>query len=144
MSKESLTTIELEMAVLVRRITSIASNRKDDSLVRSAYLLLHQISVEEAAGVKTLSNELQLDISTVSRQAASLEQKGYVERVPSPHDKRAYFYRITEIGLKELTQYKKLRLDKISKLLHDWEEDEQQNFGQLLKKFNYAIKDLSS
>ncbi|TDL30346.1 MarR family transcriptional regulator [Jeotgalibacillus sp. S-D1] len=140
MNEKSLKTIELEMAVLIRRVNSITSNRNPENLVRSAYLLLHQLSLKGSAGVKTLAEELQLDISTVSRQAASLEQKGYVAKVPSPLDKRSYFYEITDVGATELRKYKQARFEKISKLLHDWDEEEHENFGKLLKKFNDALK----
>ncbi|PPA69806.1 MarR family winged helix-turn-helix transcriptional regulator [Jeotgalibacillus proteolyticus] len=141
MNEESLKTIELEMAVLIRRVASINS-RREESLLRSAYLLLLHISTNGTAGVKTLAADLQLDISTVSRQAASLEQKGYVEKAPCPADKRAYFYQITELGAKELQQYKEARMKKLTMLLEDWSQDECDNFGELLKKFNYAIKEL--
>ncbi|MDC3412211.1 MarR family transcriptional regulator [Aquibacillus sp. 3ASR75-11] len=140
MDKESLQLIELEMAVLVRRLTTIASKKTNGNLDRAAYLLLHQLSIKGTAGVKTLAFELQLDISTVSRQAAALEQKGYVSKSPNPLDLRAYFYQITESGKKEWMKYKQARLDKISELLSEWSDEERKNFGQLLKKFNDEIK----
>lgn len=143
MKDDSLQTIELEMAILARRITSISSNKKHYKLDRSAYLLLHQITTTGTAGVKQLACELRLDISTVSRQAAALEVKGFVSKVPSPHDRRSYFYQVTELGSKELYEYKQFRLSRFSELLDDWSEEEQQHFGQLLKKFNHAIRDVT-
>ncbi|MNW04378.1 MarR family protein [compost metagenome] len=83
-----------------------------------------------------MADEFRLDISTVSRQTAALEQKGYVSRVPDPLDGRAYFLQITDAGLSELNENKKARLDRISNLLKSWPEEEQQQFGQLLLKFN--------
>ncbi|MFD2446898.1 MarR family winged helix-turn-helix transcriptional regulator [Bacillus sp. CGMCC 1.16607] len=139
MNEHSLETIELEMAILVRRLTSITSDNKN--LDRSAYLLLHQLSVKGSAGVKMLADEFQLDISTVSRQAAALEQKGYVYKVPDPQDRRAYFYQITELGIEELFEYKQARLESITKLLHQWSDEERHNFGQLLKKFNESLSE---
>ncbi len=141
MKEDSLKTLELEMAVLVRRITSITSTKKQVGLDRSAYLLLHQLSNKGTAGVKALACELQLDISTVSRQAASLEQKGYVEKAPFPGDRRAYFYQMTDLGTKTLLNYKQARLDKLSYLLYEWNDEECEDFGRLLKKFNLAIKE---
>lgn len=100
MKEQSLETIEFELAVLVRHITSIASNKKNWTLDRSAYLLLHQIFAHGSAGVKALADEFRLDISTVSRQAAALEQKGYVCRIPDPLDGRAFSFQITDLGKK--------------------------------------------
>ncbi|NOU98095.1 MarR family transcriptional regulator [Paenibacillus sp. LMG 31456] len=137
MNEHSLETIELEMAVLVRRINSLTSDFR--RLDRSAYLLLHQLSIEEASGVKTLANNLKLDISTVSRQTAALEQKGFVSKVPDPQDGRSHFYQITDLGSKELIEYRQERLDKMVTLLNGWSDEECQSFGDLLKKFNDAL-----
>lgn len=131
--------IELEMAVLVRRVTSITSKNKIGNLDRSAYLLLHQLSVHGPLGVKTLADNLQLDTSTVSRQAASLEKKGYVYKVPDHVDRRAYFLQLTESGTVDFNEYKKARLDRFEVLTVDWTEEERKQFGHLLKKFNKAI-----
>jgi DNA-binding MarR family transcriptional regulator len=135
MQEPSLETIELEMAILSRRITSI-SGKKIGKLDRSAYLLLHQISSHGSAGVKTLADEFHLDISTVSRQAAALEKKGYVYRIPDPLDGRSYSLKITDLGTKEMLECKRARLARIAKLLENWSEEERKAFGQLLRKFN--------
>ncbi len=139
MKEDSVETIELQMALLVRRVTSVASNRKGGSLDRSAYLLLHQISSQGLAGVKALAEEFQLDISTASRQAGALELKGYVRKVPDPQDGRSYFYQITDSGTQELTAYKQIRLDHITRLVSDWAEEDRQKFGDLLLKFNQSL-----
>lgn len=132
-------TIELEMAILHRRITSITTCKQIGNLDRSAYLLLHQIASHGSAGVKALADEFHLDISTVSRQAAALEQKGYVYRTPDPLDGRAYFLQITDLGTKELNEYKNGRLIRIGKLLESWSDEERKAFGQLLRKFNHTV-----
>ncbi|MFB9757386.1 MULTISPECIES: MarR family winged helix-turn-helix transcriptional regulator [Bacillaceae] len=136
MDEHALETIELEMAILLRRATSITTSKKIGNLDRSAYLLLHQIASHGSAGVKALADEFHLDISTVSRQAAALEQKGYVYRVPDPLDGRAYSLQITDLGKKELNEYKQARLVRFEELLKDWSDEEREVFGQLLKKFN--------
>lgn len=132
MDKQALDRIEIELAILYRRI----SNRKHGNLDRSAYLLLHQINSYGAAGVKALADEFHLDVSTVSRQTASLEQKGYVSRTPDPSDRRAYFLQITELGRRELLESKKSRTERIEHLIRDWSEEEQRIFGDLLAKLN--------
>jgi DNA-binding MarR family transcriptional regulator len=141
MNEHAFEMIELELAILIRRTTSISSHKKFGNLDRSAYLLLHQIISNGAAGVKALAGEFQLDISTVSRQTAALEQKGYVYRIPDPLDGRAYSLQITELGKKEYTENKRERLTRIVEVLESWSEEESRVFGELLKKFNQcAIK----
>ncbi|GIQ67118.1 putative HTH-type transcriptional regulator YxaD [Paenibacillus cisolokensis] len=140
MDRHSLETLEYEMALFVRIISNI-SDRKIGNLDRSAYLLLHQLMVQGAVGVKDLAASLQLDVSTVSRQAAALDQKGYVVKLPDPQDGRAYFYHITEQGAKALLEEKKARADMIDKLLSDWSEEERRQFGEQLKKLNRVLKE---
>lgn len=129
-------TIELELAILVRHINSIASDKKIGTLDRSAYLLLHQISAHGSAGVKALADEFRLDISTVSRQAAALEQKGYIYRTPDPQDRRSFSLQITDLGAKELDESKRARLARVTEKLKDWSDEDCHTFGKLLTKFN--------
>src|ERR1700730_6392438 len=98
MDEHSLETIGVELAILHRRLTSITTYKKIGNLERSEYLLLDQITSHGSAGVKTLADEFNLDISTVSRQAATLKKKGYVYKIPDPLDKRAYSFQITDLG----------------------------------------------
>ena len=139
MHEQSLEMIELELAILIRRSTSNTNNKKLWNLDRSAYLLLRRIATKGAVGVKVLAGEFQLDISTVSRQAAALEHKGYLYKIPDPLDGRAYSFQITELGTKELIEYKQARLERIEELLNDWPDDECKVFGQLLQKFNQSL-----
>jgi DNA-binding MarR family transcriptional regulator len=142
MKQPSLEELELELAILYRRITSI-THHKIGNLDRSAYLLLHQINSHGSAGVKALAYEFNLDISTVSRQTASLEQKGYIYKIPNPKDGRSYSYQITELGLKEYEESKQARLERVTKVLENWSAEECKIFGQLLKKFNRSVMERS-
>ncbi|GHH96727.1 MarR family winged helix-turn-helix transcriptional regulator [Neobacillus kokaensis] len=136
--ENSLEMIELELAILIRRITSASGNKKIGHLDRSAYLILHQIATNGAAGVKSLAGEFQLDISTVSRQAAALEHKGYLYKIPDPTDGRAYTFQITELGLKELRDDKRARMDRVAEVTKNWPEEDREVFGRLLRKFNHG------
>lgn len=139
MSEQPLETIELELAILIRRSTSVLTNKKLGNLDRSAYLIMRRIFSKGAAGVKVLAGEFQLDISTISRQAAALEQKGFLYRIPDPEDGRAYNLEITELGIKELNEHKKARLERLTEIVEDWSDEERKVFGQLLKKFNRSF-----
>jgi len=139
MDEKSLETIELELAILIRRTTSVTTNKNLWKLDRAAYLLLRRIASKGAVGVKVLAGEFQLDISTVSRQAAALEQKGYLYKIPDPLDGRAYSFEITELGKKELHEHKQARLEKIGEVIKEWPEEDRHLFGQYLRKFNNAL-----
>ncbi|MCJ7841266.1 MarR family transcriptional regulator [Lederbergia sp. NSJ-179] len=137
MDKDAIKMIEKEISVFIRRI--VITEKQNNLLERSAYVLLRQLSVEGPAGVKSLSEQLDLDISTVSRQAAALEQKKYIDKFPNPKDGRSYFYQITELGIKELEDNRQNRYDRLSEILTEWSDEEKQTFGLLLKKYNQTI-----
>lgn len=136
MDKQSIESIQLELAIFVRYITSVTPDKKKNGIDRSGYLLLHQISQHGSTSVKALAHEYHLDISTVSRQAASLESKGCIYKIPNPVDKRSYSYEITPLGKKILQDYKQEQVEKLELLFEDWTEEECQQFSMLLKKFN--------
>jgi len=144
MEQYSLETLELELAILIRRVSLITTYNKFGNLDRSAYLLLDQITAHGSTGVKALADESHLDISTVSRQVATLEQKGYVSRIPDPLDGRACSLQITDLGTKEYNQHKQARLDKIADILKNWSDEEGEVFGQLLRKYNRSIINIAN
>ena len=139
MDEHSLETLELELAILIRRVSLITTHNKFGNLDRAAYLLLHQITSHGSAGVKALADESHLDISTVSRQASALEHKGFVYKIPDPLDGRAFSFEITNLGAKEYNKHKQTRLAKIADTLKEWSDEECEVFGQLLRKYNRSI-----
>jgi DNA-binding MarR family transcriptional regulator len=139
LQEQPLESIELELAILIRRLSSITTYNKIGSLDRAGYLLLHQISAHGSAGVKALADEFHLDISTVSRQAAALEQKGFVARVPDPSDGRAYYLQITGDGMEQLKENRHVRLALLAGLMENWSQEELSQFGELLAKFNQTV-----
>jgi Transcriptional regulators len=131
--------IEMELALLIRRVTSIALDRKLGILDRSAYLLLDHISTHGSIGVKTLAEKLQLDISTVSRQASALERKDYVLKIPDREDGRSFTLELTEKGTRALTETKAKRIERVESLLDTWPAEEREQFAYLLHKFNRSF-----
>ncbi|SDY08565.1 MarR family winged helix-turn-helix transcriptional regulator [Salimicrobium album] len=134
MKEDSVELIERQITDFVRRI--VMTEQREGRMERSAYILLRQLSTYGPAGVKALANHLQLDISTVSRQASSLVEKNYVEKLPNPDDKRSYFYKITELGSEELESNRRERFQRLNEMLEGWTEEEQETFGRLLKRYN--------
>lgn len=139
MSQQSLEVIDNEVTDFIRRI--VMSEKRNGSLDRSAFIILRQLSTYGPAGVKSLADELHLDISTVSRQAAALVEKKYVDKTPNFQDGRAYFYRITDLGTTELDENRQRRFDRLSGMLQGWSEEECETFGRLLQKYNHTVND---
>ncbi|MGG1551046.1 MarR family winged helix-turn-helix transcriptional regulator [Paenibacillus ferrarius] len=128
--------IEYQLAILLRHVTSTSIHKKIGVLDRSAYLLLHQIGKQGSASVKALADSSKLDISTVSRQTAALEQREYVYRIPDPNDGRSYSLKMTPYGEEQLAEHRKARAERISVLTATWTPEERQVFGELLTKLN--------
>ncbi|SFG63026.1 DNA-binding transcriptional regulator, MarR family [Halobacillus alkaliphilus] len=139
MSDQHLDLIERQVTDFIRRI--ILTEKQFNNLDRSAYILLRQLATYGPAGVKTLAQDLHLDISTVSRQASVLVDKKYVEKIPNPDDRRSYYYQITSIGSLELEENKQRRYDRLSGILEDWSEEDKERFGLLLKKYNETVNE---
>lgn len=131
--------VEYQVAVFIRR--AILSNRRSSVLERSAYLLLRHLHEQGPMGVKNLAGEFHLDVSTVSRQAATLESRGDLERLPDPYDRRASSFRITEAGEQKLVQEKRQRAELYEALLKDWSPEDSQRFADLLTRLNQTFLD---
>ncbi|MBV7274290.1 MarR family transcriptional regulator [Clostridiaceae bacterium UIB06] len=142
MDQRSLENIEIELSILLKNLTLISTYKKFGNLDRSAYLLLYSIISCESTGVKSLAEELHLDISTISRQVRVLEEKGYLYRIPDKLDRRSYFLQATDLGLIEFNECKQLKLTKLEELLKNWSTEEYQVFGALLKKYNSSLADI--
>jgi DNA-binding MarR family transcriptional regulator len=137
--------IEHAIAVFVRRAEATRIgylNYKDFD--RSTYLLLLQLQKKGPLGIKALADIFQLDLSTLSRQTASLESKGFVERKYDPNDARVNLLRITPKGAQQLQEVKQARQAFYARLLADWSEEESRSFGQLLQKFNETVESYRS
>ncbi len=133
--------IEHEVTMLLRRAdykrTLDGSARTMD---RSAYLLLKWLDREGPSAVGVISEAFQLDNSTVSRQIAALDAKGWVRRYSHPEDARVSMVGITKSGQEAINTAKALRLEAYSELLDDWTEDELHIFSKLLSRLNRSIE----
>ena len=142
MERESLESIALELAILVRRITAM-TRQKEIELDRATYLLLHHIMTCGFAGVKEMAQTFGLDVSTVSRQIAVLEKKGYVKRTQDRSDRRAFSLTITTYGQTVCDAYKTDRVTKLEQHLQGWSNEEMQTFSVLLHKYNQFDRNIA-
>ena len=126
-----------ETAVLIRRAES--ARKGAQTLDRSAYLLLDAIAARSPLALGSLAERFQLDISTVSRQAARLEAGNLVTRVADPEDGRVCLLAITELGVHRLRSAREARRALFAELLEDWSLDERRVLGACLAKLNRSI-----
>jgi DNA-binding MarR family transcriptional regulator len=135
--QDIISTIGREIRVLVRRMTSLYNSI--EILDRSAVLLLAELQVQGPLGISTLATNLQLDISTVSRQTAALEAKGLVERLADPEDGRVCLLQITPLGEAQLREVRQIYHAMLAEMLEDWSEEDLCLFKKLLGRYNLAM-----
>jgi DNA-binding MarR family transcriptional regulator len=132
--------IEYEMATFIRKAVYLEqSEKKIGQLERSAYLLLRQLDEFGPARVKELAEAFKLDISTLSRQAASLEAKHFIQRCSDPNDGRVSVFTITELGKEKLESDKQKRRTHYHQVLADWTTEEKELFAKLVDRLNTSF-----
>ncbi|MYS84638.1 MarR family winged helix-turn-helix transcriptional regulator [Embleya scabrispora] len=99
-------------------------------------LLLAYLAMEGPRRVTDLAAMTYLDVSTVSRQIASLVQRGLVERRPDPNDGRGTLLAVTDAGAQAFEMYRSRRQAELDRVTRDWSADERQTLVHLLGRFN--------
>lgn len=138
MKQDSLQNIEHEIALLVRLTT--AYKPRLGALDRSEYLLLSELDHSSPLAINILAEKLQLNLSTASRQVATLETKHFIQRYPDPHNGRISLLEITEEGKEVLYKVQKARYDVYEKVLQDWSKEELETLEANLTRLNRDFK----
>lgn len=128
------------MGVLARRVEG-ASRRSTlhSHMDRAAYLIARTLVEIGPSGVNDIARSLSLDGSTVTRQVAAMEQRGFVSRRSHPNDGRAWVIELTPIGNEEMASVRAARRLRFAEFVEGWQPQEIAEFGRLLERFNTGI-----
>jgi len=85
--------------------------------------------------LSTLAELLHLDLSSVSRQVATLVEEGWVSRERDPADSRAWLLELTATGRDVLARVRAGRVHRLRELLPDWSDGELEAFAGVLHRF---------
>ncbi|HYA68000.1 MAG TPA: MarR family transcriptional regulator, partial [Acidimicrobiales bacterium] len=97
--------------------------RAGESVDRAGYWMLTRLADSDAAmRMSDLAGLLELDPSTVSRQARQLVDAGLVTRVPDPVDRRACLVSLSARGRDVLEAVRDARYDALRHALGAWPE----------------------
>ncbi|SFD52984.1 DNA-binding transcriptional regulator, MarR family [Bacillus sp. OV194] len=138
MGDYSLRIIEQEIALLVRLTT--AHSPKLGDLDRSEYLILSALDNHSPLAINILAEELKLNLSTASRQVASLENKNYIYRFPDPQNGRISLVQITNEGRKIYERVQKARYLAYAEMLNEWTPEELKVLETNLTRLNRDFK----
>jgi DNA-binding MarR family transcriptional regulator len=134
--------LQLELAILARRSERVRVASLDDArspLDRSGYLLLALLEQRGKQTMSQLALAFDLDASTVTRQVAPLERRGFVERERSVEDRRATLVSITESGRAERELVRQARITHMQKRLASWSTKDVRQLATLIDKLNTTL-----
>ncbi|WP_264930567.1 MarR family winged helix-turn-helix transcriptional regulator [Streptomyces sp. A012304] len=88
-----------------------------------------------------VADRLAIDPSRASRIVADAVRSGFVRRIASQEDGRRSCLELTGSGRAAVAAAHRTRQDFYSRVLEDWDPDEQQEFARLLTKFVLSLDD---
>ena len=133
---------ERELTYFARRLDANVRQRRYP-LDRAHYILLLKLA-EGPLGVSALAEALNLDGSTVTRQIAAMEKRGYVEKHPNPEDGRGALVTATKAGLEAADSMRLARLHRIAKTFGAWREQHLHSFAALLARGTRSLERFAS
>ena len=123
------------LKALHRVIRATKRTVHDDTVDRAAIIILSSLKENNAVRLSDLAGDLLLDISTVSRQAKALEDRGLVTRSEDVDDRRALRLEVSPAGLAVLDQAWTRRNRWLADSLHDWTPEDRAALVATLTRF---------
>ena len=126
-------------SALLRVLQRVRQSEHDDPVDRSAVVLLARLQEHGAVRLSDLARLLFLDISTVSRHARTLEERGFVARAEDPDDGRAVRLRLTASGERVLEKAFANRQAWLDRCLVDWSDEDRRRLAADLDRLADAL-----
>ena len=131
--------IEHQLVMLARWLEA-AQRKHSYPMDRASYLLLLRLERDGPQRVAALAASLGLDGSTVTRQLAALDSRGWVQRSTDPLDARVTVVEATSAGLTAVDDLRRLRQGRIDALFGDWSAAERAELGRVLGHLNEVLE----
>lgn len=119
------------LSLVQRRVAAEAGIDLD----RGGYVVLSRLSDWGPIRLSQLADRMLVDMSTVSRHVARLEEAGLLERTPDEDDRRARVLAITAVGRVTVERMTNAWRAVIGEVLAEWEDDEVGQLARLLEQF---------
>lgn len=133
--------IEQQLTKVMRRSNAIhvSTASGEVALERSSYGILCLLADEGPQRLGSIASAFHLDPSTVTRQAQAVVKLGLAAKKTDPGDRRATLLSLSDFGERAIKEARDFRRRALDLLLAGWSEDEVEQFGSLLGKFNDTI-----
>jgi DNA-binding MarR family transcriptional regulator len=112
----------------------LEANARSD-MESATRLLLRTVAEQGPMRTTALAASVHSDLSTVSRQTASLVAAGLLERRADPADGRASLLALTPAGQAATAEHDRARAGFYAQVLDGWTPAELRQFGALLARF---------
>ncbi|MFJ6214130.1 MarR family winged helix-turn-helix transcriptional regulator [Streptomyces sp. NPDC092296] len=89
---------------------------------RGGFALLGMLSRCGDLRVGEVAELFEVDMSVASRHVADLEEHGWAERTPNPHDRRSWYVRLTPAGERMAQQRLAQAREVLADALEDWSD----------------------
>ena len=120
------------VAALMASVQSIERAKRRG--LASQLVALQAIAAHKRVQPSTLSAELRLHQSSVTRQIQALERAGHVKVTANPADGRSCFVELTRSGRAELVRLTQFGLKRFALFVKDWDASEVRTLARLLEK----------
>ena len=104
------------------------------------HAVLGRLSKGEALRASDLAAAEGMDASTMSRRLAHMGERGLIERVPDPDDRRAWLVRATEAGVANFHAERSRRMALITDRVADWKPADVVRLTDLIGRLNAALE----
>lgn len=102
--------------------------------------LLSVLQRHGEARLGQLSDLLAIDLSVTSRHVTHAVERGWVARVPDPHDRRSRLLRLTPAGAALLAELGRRYTDALSAGLAEWPEEDVVRLVELLTRLRDSLQ----
>jgi DNA-binding MarR family transcriptional regulator len=117
------------------RFHEAVHRRSGFSVDRASYGVLARVGELQPVRLSELAHVLGVDVSTTSRQVATLEQRGLLSRSADPDDGRAVLLDLTRTGQKYLRELSHAWHEFVAEALADWHPREIAAFATMVDRF---------
>lgn len=130
--------ILLKLADLQSLYKVMTQNLLHDYNLSASALNLIEILGEEQATLKSITEQSQLDKSTISRQMNTLVKNGLVVKTTGA-DKRYAYFTLSENAKSKFQEYNTAAQKTFSDILAGWTEEEKQLLSVLIGRLNRSL-----
>jgi len=112
------------------------------SMNRTGYWLLVRVSETAPARLSDVAGDVDLDLSTVSRQVRTLVDAGLITKVPDPADGRAALLSLTDQGAAVLEAVSESRRRALAEAIAGWTDEERNALASGLLRLGSGLHQL--